>query len=346
MVGSMRNWLTLPLQAAGLLGSQKSFRNNRLIGDPELNRKGLHRRRVELAAAMAARRRAALAGAVSPEDRAAFDRDGFVMIPDAMPPEAFARLVDRLRSTPFEAREMRQGQTVTRMIPLGPAAWPALPEARDVARSARFDALLRYAAATNAPPVWFVQTVIAEPDRRTPDPQTELHADTFHATAKLWLFLQDVGEDDGPFMFVPGSHRLTRERLEWEYRCSLTARDDPRSHHAHGSFRVRPDELAAMGFPEPRKVVVRANTLVVADTFGFHARTPSPKPTLRMELHAHLRQGPFGPFALPGWRSLPGIAERQLELYLALADFNHRRRGKGQTWKPVGPVTATSPAHV
>jgi hypothetical protein len=241
---------------------------------------------------------------------------------------------------------MRQGRAVTRMIPLGPAVLPRLPEARRVIEDPELAGAIRYAASTGGAPVWFLQTVIAAPDAGGVDPQTEVHADTFHPTAKMWFFLQDVGDDDGPFMYVPGSHRLTPGRLDWEYRTSLTARDDKRTHHAHGSFRVRPDELAAMGFPPPRRMTVKANTVVIADTFGFHARTPSPRPTLRMELHAYLRQAPFWPLATAGLRSLPGIAARQLDLYLAYGDALHRAGLGGQVWKPVGSVTADSPAHV
>ena len=48
-----------------------------------------------------------------------------------------------------------------------------------------------------------------------------LHADTFHPTAKFWLFLDDVGIEDGPFAYVPGSHKLTPERLAWEHEQAL-----------------------------------------------------------------------------------------------------------------------------
>lgn len=342
---SARDWLLKPLHAVELAGSTKSFRKNPILGDPELNRRGLHRRRVEVAARFAERRRAALAGPVDAAHRAFFDENGYVALPGFLAADAFERLVDRLTSIPLPAREMRQGSTVTRMIPLGPGVLGSLPEARAVTRDAALDALIRYCGSNNSPPVWFVQTVIAAARGKRPDPQTELHADTFHPTAKLWLFLQDVGEDDGPFMYVPGSHRLTPARLDWEYRTSLTARDDPRSHHAHGSFRIRPDELAALGLPQPMKMTVKANTLVIADTFGFHARTPSPKPTVRMELHAHLRQSPFNPLALPGLRALPGVAERQLDLYLAIADLK-TRFGISNIWKDVGAVTADAPANV
>ncbi|NND91978.1 MAG: hypothetical protein HKN42_14050 [Granulosicoccus sp.] len=44
-----------------------------------------------------------------------------------------------------------------------------------------------------------------------PDPQSDLHSDTFPATAKAWLFLADVGKEDGPFCHVAGSHKFTPE---------------------------------------------------------------------------------------------------------------------------------------
>ncbi len=100
----------------------------------------------------------------------------------------------------------------------------------------------------------------------------------------------------GPFFFVPGSHKLTKERLEWEYECSLSAAKDLRSHHASGSFRIKADELASLGLPQPKKMAVPENTLIVADTFAFHGRTPSDKPTVRSEIHWHMRRNPFLPW--------------------------------------------------
>lgn len=340
------DWWKAPLFAAGLIGSTKSFVKNPILGDPKLNERGLHRTRIQMAWRAAEKRRAALAGRVDPAHKAAFDRDGFVRVENALPAADFDALKHALTTETFPAREMRQGQTVTRMIPLGPSVLARLPVAERVVADRTVRGLVQYAASTGGFPAWFVQTVIAEPDRRKIDPQTEVHADTFHPTAKLWLFLQDVTEDDGPFRYVPGSHRLTPERLDWEYRTSLTARDDPRAHHAHGSFRVRPEELEAMGLPQPVKVVVKANTLVVADTFGFHARTPSARPTLRMELHAHLRQNPFSPWSGPGPTSLPGIDRRQVDLFLAWSDLKRKLFGVNSIWKDVGSVTANAPPHI
>ncbi|MEJ1158133.1 phytanoyl-CoA dioxygenase family protein [Prosthecomicrobium sp. N25] len=340
------DWLKSPLYAAEILGSAKSFRHNPILGNARLNEMGLHKRRVELAARMAERRRAALAAAVPAEDRAAFDRDGFLIKPDFLPADAFARLKDRLYNQEFEAREMRQGQTVTRMIPLDARTLPQIPEAAHVVRNDLVRSTMRYVASTGGTPVYHLQTVIAEPERGKADPQTELHSDTFHPTAKVWLFLQDVGPEDGPFLYAPGSHRLTPERLAWEYEQSLTAGRDKRAHHALGSFRVRPEDFARFDYAPPRQVTVAANTLVYADTYGFHARSVSTRPTLRMEIHGYLRRNPFLPFVGLDPLGIPGVAERQLDIYLAWCDLREKVTGRRNVWRPVGKVTPASPAHV
>ncbi|MNP39733.1 Phytanoyl-CoA dioxygenase (PhyH) [compost metagenome] len=144
------------------------------------------------------------------------------------------------------------------------------------------------------------------------DPQTRLHADTFHPTAKAWLFLDDVEEDQGPFSYVPGSHRLTPERLAWEYRQSLDAARSPEQMHREGSLRIDEPQLAALGLPPPRRFAVPANTLVVADTSGFHARCASHKASHRVEIYASLRRNPFLPWRGAHLFALPWIANHHM----------------------------------
>jgi len=339
MTSRLIDTLTAPLRApfwlAGVLGAEKSFIANPIIGSPYLNRLGLHRARVSLAAAMARRRRAAMAARLDPADRAAFDRDGFVARPDFLDPEAFDALRRAAFSGAHPAREMRQGATVTRMTPLSD---PPLGPARAFAARRDVGDLLGYAAGRSGAPVMFLQSVFADPARGGVDPQTALHADTFHATGKLWLFLTDVGEDDGPFVFVPGSHRLTPQRRAWEYDQSLTARDDARRHHALGSFRIAERELSALGYGAPRRMTVRANTLIVADTYGFHHRAPSSHATTRVEIHGYLRRNPFVPWNGFDLAGLPGIRGRQLDLYFGWLDLRRRRLGAGSIWKDHGPM--------
>ncbi len=342
----LADWLLAPVHAAGVLGSTKSFRLNPLIGNERLNELGLHRRRVALAAQLAERRRAVLAEGVPAEDRAAFDRDGYVVKRDFLPKPVFERLKERLYGQTFEAREMRQGTTVTRMIPLTASTLGEIPEARVMIDDPAVRQTMRYVSSTGGTPVYHLQTVVAEPDKGPADPQTDLHADTFHATGKCWLFLVDVGEDDGPFQYAPGSHRLTPERLEWEFQQSLTASRDKRSHHSHGSFRVKPDEFERLGYRAPIRMAVPANTLVYADTYGFHARSVSLKPTIRMEIHGYLRRNPFVPWIGFDPLGIPGVADRQLDIYLAYADWREKRTGRRNVWRKVGAVTPASGAHI
>lgn len=346
MAGDAVQWWRYPTYALGVLGSEKSFRGNPVIGSPRLNRMGLHRERVRLAARLCDQRRRMLASSVEPHEREAFDRDGFVIRKNALPQDIFDRLRAALEVTSLPAREMRQGQTVTRMIPLGPAVLNQLPDLASFARNPSIASLVRYVGGAGGDPVHFIQTVIAEPELKKADPQTALHADTFHSTSKAWLFLQDVGPDDGPFVFVPGSHKLTDERLEWEFKQSLTAIEDKRSHHAAGSFRISPDELRQLGDFEPQKVVVEANTLVVADTYAFHSRAISDRHTIRAELHAYHRANPFSPFPFSPLSLVPGLSERQLDLFLRFADRKAQRTGKRPVWSDVGECTVFSGPHI
>jgi hypothetical protein len=71
-----------------------------------------------------------------------------------------------------------------------------------------------------------------------------------------------------------------------------------------GSFRIGADELPALGLPPPLALPVAANTLIVADTFGFHARARSARRSVRVEVWA---VGPRNPF-LPWTRLDPLVA--------------------------------------
>lgn len=340
------HYLRMPFWALGVLSSEKSFVRNPVLGDERLNRRGLHRWRVRAAAGLAARRRNRMRGHLTAEERAAFDRDGYFRIEQYLPEDLFRQLREDLLAAPFPAREMRQGETVTRMTPVTPALRRAVPAIAAVVDDRRINDRLDYAAGRAGAPVFFVQTVIADRKVSASDPQTMLHSDTFHSTAKAWLFLHDVGEEDGPFMYVPTSHRLTPERLAWEHEQSIAAKGDIRRAHAHGSFRLTDADLAALGLPPPRRMTVTANTLIVADTYGFHARAPSARPTMRIEVHGHLRRNPFVPWNGGDLRALPFVRDNQLPLFLAFADVMERYAGKRTIWRDVGAVRVDSEAHV
>jgi hypothetical protein len=297
MLAEMRRAVMTPVWAAQLATGTKSFERNALIGSRVLNEWGLHAARVGLAYRLAQARRRKLARLVSEEDRQAFDRDGFVLRPNFLPDEQFAALVAEVRAYRGPLREISEGDTIMRKVALDSRAVAALPALGAILQSSDWRGLVRYAGSRDAEPVVWVQSILRHACSGPADPQTFLHADTFHPTVKAWLFLTDVAEDAGPFTYVPGSHRLTAQRLEWERRMSLSARHSPNAEDRQGSFRIEPAELASLGLPQPCAFAVPANTLIVADTFGFHARGPSERPSLRVEVWAYGRRSPFLPWA-------------------------------------------------
>ncbi len=334
MAGSILRSLLAPWWAAQLLTGAKSFLDNPLIGSDRLNRRGLHAGRVRLAYTLAERRRRRMAAALDPADRAAFERDGFVMKRDFLPADVFAALREQLLGWAGPAREMVQGDTITRRYAADPEMFRAVPAMRRFAHDPRWQALARYVASFDVEPLLYAQSILSHRRASAPDPQTALHADTFHPTMKAWLFLEDIGPDDGPLTYVAGSHRLTAERIAWEQRRSVDVRREGDFLSARGSFRIERAELPGLGLPPPTAFAVPANTLVVADTFGFHARAMSTRPTTRIELFAYSRRNPFLPFAgLDPW-SLPGIAERRVPLLWLTHDIY--RRWIGQPWAKAG----------
>ena len=334
------SWLLTPLHLAALATGAKSFRDNPILGSPALNRHGLHIARKRLAARLAAHRRARLAAALSPADRARFDQDGYLAIPDFLPPALFERMRAELLGQPGPAREFVDGYSLTRLIPLDALTLPALPATAEALASPRYRALHDYAGSRRLAPHRFVQTVFSGVRDAPPDVQSHFHTDTFHPTVKSWLFLTDVPGDAAGFTYVPGSHRPTRRHLAWERRLSVTAARHADRLTGEGSLRIEEARLARLGYPPPRKLAVRANTLVVADTSGFHRRGITEGAACRIAVWAYARGNPFTPWAGLG---LAGAGGWKLRAFWAAQDLLARLGGRGQGWRWVGARSPAAP---
>lgn len=333
-------YLLLPWWIAQLPTGAKAFCDNPVIGSPTLNRWGLHVGRARLAAALAASRRQRLRSLVSADDAADFARDGFILKRDFLPPAEFAILRAQALGYHGAAREMIQGDTITRRIALDPPALRAMPAVADLLANREWRGLMRYVGSFDSEPITYIQTILSHVNDRDPDPQTALHADTFHPTVKAWLFLTDVAEDEGPFVYVPGSHRMTPQRLAWEKERSIRASTGLDRLSSRGSLRIGQEELPALGLPALKAFAVPANTLVVADTSGFHARGPSVRPSTRIEIWTYGRRNPFLPWAGLDPASLPGLAERRAPLAWAVRD--RLRWLIGQPWRDAGVKTPSA----
>lgn len=337
---SWARWLALPLWAVQLATGAKSFRDNPLIGSKRLNRFGLHIFRVRAAHWLAARRRVGLARNLNGEDLEQFARQGFVLVPDFLPAAEFSALREAILSRTFDAREMLQGDAITRRIAIDHRLMQEVPAIRKLIGAPRWRGLMRYVASFDIEPLYYIQTILTHQVEAPPDPQIQLHADTFHPTMKAWFFLTDVEDADGPLTYVEGSHRLTAQRLAWEQQKALDAPENVDFLSARGSMRITADELPELGLPPPTRFTVPANTLAVVDTCGFHARGEAARPSVRMEIWAYSRRNPFIPWS--GWDpfSLPGIAERRVPWLWAFRD--RFEKWVKQPWKYAGRI---SPNH-
>lgn len=334
LVRSAKTLLFFPIWVIQIGTAAKSFLDNPVLGSRRLNRWGLHRWRVGIAAALCRWRRRRLAGAVRADWREAFDRDGVVVIENVVPPDQFAALREAILAYRGPAREMCQGNAVTRRMAIDPAMLTAIPQLRALLARADLTALFDYVASYRMVPLHYIQTIVTRTGAGETDPQEDLHADAFHSSLKAWLFLNPVADDAAPFRFVRGSHRVTPARLDWEYRRSLGNPAEIDRLSARGSPRIEGQGLGALGLPQAEAFALAGNTLVVADTFGFHGRGASSRPIERVEIWSYARRNPFLPWLGGDLLSLPGLAERRVGWLWALHD--RLAGGNGPPWRPVG----------
>jgi hypothetical protein len=217
-------------------------------------------------------------------------RNGIVLIEDFLQPSLFAaveREADELMATTNPTWVVHSGTTEVRRHSLAhvdPVRFPQLEQWRNGQR------LVELAAAAERrsyPKGWDGSALVERltlGDDSEPDGNTELHIDTFFDTHKLWLYLDDVSETNAAFVYVPGSHVLDRVRLRYEYLESNTTNRKSR--------RVSEEEVRSRGL-EPLVFACRRNTLVLANTCGYHARSAGEPGASRRSLHKEYRYNPF-----------------------------------------------------
>lgn len=290
------------------------------VGHPLLNsRVGLHRRRMQLADALCSWRRWLVPARGTGLPPAALDtlaRDGCLQIADFLPQACFETLRREAESAVARAAGLRaigrnkrpgyqrkrpfsggfdrfDGGTLNRFLAVDPASMPA---ARHFATDSRLRACARAVIGLPIDPANLeIYLTVHGDETRTPDLQKVLHRDTFFRALKFWYFLRPVSPEDGPFVYVPGSHRLDRTRLSWEQAMANEAIASGAMPNQGGSLRIREADLPSLGLPAPVAFVCPANTLVVADVLGFHRRGDALAGRQRLGLYGWLRPYPFLP---------------------------------------------------
>lgn len=113
------------------------------------------------------------------------------------------------------------------------------------------------------------------------DIENILHADLHTSTVKMFYYLDDVNENNGAFIYAKGSHKLTVERLKYEYEFSVRQAKMKKGLKISDSLTsargdemrniITPAQLEKMGVTETQ-ICVKPNTLVIANNMGFHRR--------------------------------------------------------------------------
>lgn len=291
--------------------------NHWVLGAASLNNAGLHRARVQLADRCNQRRKRAAVTALGDEGEL-LSEQGYLALENFLPDDQFAMLLAEAdkavasanADAPAQVGEGRQfgakkahpwgfdrhdGGTLNRFLEINPTLHPC---ASEFSRHERLSALSEAISGgrQKSKYVWFYLTLHGDQERAS-DPQKAFHRDTFFSSLKFWYFLKPVSEQEGPFEYVPGSHKLTAERLDWEHEKAMVAIAKPRGKRS-SSFRISEAELSDMNLPGPVAMTVPGNTLVIADTFGFHRRGLANAGASRLALYGNMRPWPFSPVVL------------------------------------------------
>ena len=325
--------IRLPFYLLQIFTCAKSFRDNPVIGSKLLNVLGLHVARVVFAALMTNIRYLFLAPLMDKTERESFRQNGYLLIENYLPQENFNALNAEVRAmSDVQVRQCVQGDTLTQRVLLDEAVVDSLPVCNELVNNSEFLDRLKYTSARNNSPIFYVQRIKSNARDAEPDPQRLLHSDTFHSTMKAWLFLDEVGDHNGAFTYVPGSHKLSLQRLKWEYSMSIEGCSQANSYGSRGSLRVTDDELASMGMGKPAVFNVPANTLVIADTHGFHRRGAASEVSSRLEIWAYSRTNPFNPlvgFNLQWYKKLTHLV---IHRYLERQDKIAEAKGRPASW--------------
>jgi len=275
------------------LPAARVFTADKLIDSRLLNLAGIQVLRQVAARVLLASRRLLRPASRRIEGNRALAAEGLLVLSDFLPPEQFQQLraecLAALDDADVAKSDLQHGPTIVRRIHLR-LHGNRLPIAEAVTSSPRLMALLGAAEAKDLQPSQLHRVVERVIHGRVDqhDPENDLHVDTFHSTHKAWLYLDDVTLDQGPLAVVPRSHRIDGSVLARAYRYFL---DLPRAGNS-ASRRIAASEMQARGLGEIA-MAVPANTLVVANTAGYHRRLRGLDGATRTALHVSARSQPF-----------------------------------------------------
>ncbi|KZL21449.1 hypothetical protein PsAD2_00743 [Pseudovibrio axinellae] len=103
-------------------------------------------------------------------------------------------------------------------------------------------------------------------------PPFKIEHDALAPGATALLFMETITPEDGALFYVPGSHRMTEQRISWEYQRYLDPSDTEDNRDIPYT---RLTDLQELDLRPLLPLRVQANTLLIWDRTGFHGRLPS-----------------------------------------------------------------------
>jgi hypothetical protein len=221
------------------------------------------------------------------------NRDGILVWPDFLSPEEFEGVrrecFDLLNSN-NGIKSRRNGPNLHSRIFVETVPRESIPATLNLLCDRKLVGVL---AAAERRPIYNlaslakVERLIQGPSEQGVDSQTQVHSDIFFTSHKVWFYLTNVTLDDGPLCFMKGSHSLTPRQLFHVYvhSCKRDEENEP-------SRRVTGAELNKSDLCETI-ITCPQNTLVIANTCGYHRRLQGTVGRERWAVHIELRSNPF-----------------------------------------------------
>jgi ectoine hydroxylase-related dioxygenase (phytanoyl-CoA dioxygenase family) len=303
LVKILKNIALFPLYIASILTQAKSFQSNYIIGSKTLNICGLHIFRVLFSRLIfLVKSRLILAFLkVDKHQIKSFYYKGYILIENFLDQDSFSILNSSVRNWQGEILESKQGNSIVQRLFLNHKNRHLIKNIDIYFNNQKLAHLHKFTSALNEFPRTYIEKVIQNTKSSDKaDPQKSYHIDTFHPTVKSWLYLDDVDDSNGTFCYIPSSHRLTWQRLKWEYSKSINAKNTRDGYTEKGSFRVSEKDREYLKLNNIKYFKVPKNTLLIANTNGVHGRGNSTSDnSARLAIFTSSRSNPFNPLIFP-----------------------------------------------
>jgi hypothetical protein len=216
---------------------------------------------------------------------AAYERDGVAVVENFLPADVFEQIREECRKAheagQFKSEVVEDNSIVEESLVLKKSK--QLPTTYETL--AHHEWLLRVVSAiTRLPAPDEIELEISYMTKTPDAPQPKrlvgtnyLHADTHYPSAKAWLFLEDIDEENGAFVYAKGTQKMTPAKLVYEYSAAVRVAKAERD----GTMGVTvPPTIVRAPTGWQRKAMKieevacggKANTLLLGNVGGFHKR--------------------------------------------------------------------------